>query len=328
MQSLQQRLFGIKPTTIRVDRYELIGRIGEGATGVVYAARDSQVDRHVALKVINRDAGDRTRSDEHYERIRKEASTLANLSHPNLVRVYDVGQSEGCCYIAMELVDGGDLRRWLSTQPRSWPEIVDRIVQAARGLAAAHDAGIVHRDVKPSNIFVADDGRVLVGDFGLAEVGLRAFDQSSVSAGFPLEEAATTVPTGPFTVAGTLGYMAPEQLFGEYVDARTDVFALCATLWEALYGQCPYPSKTLSMAMESSRAGAKGPVGARAGVPRWLRKVCLRGLARGRRQRWSSMHELVAALEGGRANDRRRWAARASGVVLLLITLAYLLIGS
>lgn len=208
--SLQCKLFGIvsKPETL--GRYELVGRIGEGAWGAVHEARDPLLDRRVALKVMKNDPSDPQHREDRSHALRKEASTLAKLSHPNLVKVYDAGQADGRAYVAMELVTGGDLHRWLRAQPRRWPEIVALFGQVARGLMAAHAAGIVHRDVKPSNILMGEDGRALVGDFGLAELGLRTIDHASNLDERPREEALSTTPSAPLGTCGTPGYMAPE----------------------------------------------------------------------------------------------------------------------
>jgi eukaryotic-like serine/threonine-protein kinase len=187
-------------------RYVLHARLGAGGMGVVYAAYDPELDRRVALKVLRR-----TRAG---ELLREEARAIAKLAHPNVIAVHDVGEADGEVFVAMEHVDGVTVREWLR-EPRKPSEILDVFVQAGRGLAAAHRAGLIHRDVKPSNIIVGNDGRARVLDFGLARGELG----------------------GELEVAGTPAYMAPEQQRGERIDARADQYAFSVALWEALGGK-------------------------------------------------------------------------------------------
>ena len=196
----------------QLGRYVLLARLGAGGMGVVYAAYDPELDRRVALKVLRRTrAGDR---------LRAEARAIARLAHPNVVAVHDVGTADEEVFVAMEHVDGVTVRDWL-TRPRSRAEIIDVFVQVARGLAAAHRVGLVHRDVKPSNIMVGSDGRARLLDFGLARTA------------------------GAHELAGTPAYMAPEQRRGEHIDGRADQYALCVALWEALAGRRPDDGGTL-----------------------------------------------------------------------------------
>ncbi|HEY5925226.1 MAG TPA: protein kinase, partial [Kofleriaceae bacterium] len=190
----------------RLGRYVLHARLGAGGMGVVYAAYDPELDRRVALKVL--------RHTQAGEQLRDEARAIAKLAHPNVIAVHDVGEADGELFIAMEHVEGVTLREWLREQ-RTPAEILDVFVQAGRGLAAAHRAGLVHRDVKPSNIIVGADGRARVLDFGLARD-----DRDEAPA-----------------VVGTPAYMAPEQRRGERVDARADQYAFSVALWEALGGR-------------------------------------------------------------------------------------------
>jgi tetratricopeptide (TPR) repeat protein/predicted Ser/Thr protein kinase len=192
-------------TVDKVGRYVLRRVLGKGGMGVVYEAVDPELQRVVALKVLRSDLGVRQK------RLLDEAQAMAMLSHPNVVTIYDVGRAGERVFIVMELVQGASLRQWLAREPRSVPELLDAFEQAAQGLAAAHDAGLVHRDFKPENVFVAKDGRVLVGDFGLA-VALEA----EMDGG-----------------EGSLAYMAPEQRSGEKVDARSDQYSFCLALGEA-----------------------------------------------------------------------------------------------
>jgi eukaryotic-like serine/threonine-protein kinase len=193
-------------TVDRVGRYVLRRVLGKGGMGVVYEAVDPELHRVVALKVLRSDLG------ALQKRLLGEAQAMAMLSHPNVVAIYDVGRAGERVFIVMALVQGVSLRHWLAREPRSIPAILDAFEQAAEGLRAAHDAGLVHRDFKPENVFVANDGRVLVGDFGLAV----ALDAKANNA------------------EGSLAYMAPEQRSGERVDARSDQYSFCLALDEAV----------------------------------------------------------------------------------------------
>jgi serine/threonine protein kinase len=159
--------------TGRVGRYVLRERLGAGGMGEVYAAYDPELDRKVAVKLLHRGVGDLGT-----DRLRREARTMARLSHRNLVAVHDVGEHEGQLVLAMELVDGGTLRGWVTGKP--WPDMLRVYLDAGRGLAAAHQAGVIHRDFKPDNVLIGSDGRVAVGDFGIAR---RREHGSDVAAG-------------------------------------------------------------------------------------------------------------------------------------------------
>jgi eukaryotic-like serine/threonine-protein kinase len=219
---LERRLFGDHPPPIVVaDRYVIGELLGSGGSGAVYAAHDRQLERAVAVKLLRapRDLDDRVR-----ERVAREARVLAKLSHPNVVAVYDLGTSGEQLYVAMELVAGCDLCRWLHRSRRSPAQILAVLRSAGTGLAAAHEQGIVHRDFKPSNVVVGDDGSVKVVDFGLATIGADATHHGEV--------------------VGTPRYMSPEQHAGRELDARSDIYSFCATLYEALYGELPWQTET------------------------------------------------------------------------------------
>ena len=254
--------------------------LGAGGMGAVYAAHDPKLERRVAVKVLH-DA-------EAAHRLLREGQALARLSHPNVVAVHDVGEQDGRVYIAMELVEGATLTSWLRHAERSRDEVLDVLVQAGRGLAAAHAAGFVHRDFKPDNILVGRDGRARVTDFGLAH---------------------TTGDATTGAVVGTPAYMAPEQIDGAAVDARADQFAFCVTLYEALCAVRPFRGETLR---ELRTAIANRPVAVE--LPRHLRAVVLRGLAEAPRARFADMPALLAALDRARGWPRRvRRAAVALG---------------
>jgi serine/threonine protein kinase len=206
-------------------RYEILDKLGEGAMGVVYRARDSAIGRVVALKMLSAELG---AEDELHHRFRREAEAIGRLSHPNIVTVYDLGDSEGQLYMAMELLEGDDLRALI--EQRVDVPLADRVrilVQISEGLAYAHSRGVVHRDIKPANIVVTSGGRVKILDFGLARVATRA----------------TITRKG--MILGTPDYMAPEQAMGKAVDRRSDVFSSGSVFYEFLTGEKPFKGKTL-----------------------------------------------------------------------------------
>ncbi|MBA3462537.1 MAG: serine/threonine protein kinase, partial [Deltaproteobacteria bacterium] len=219
----------------RVGRYLILSTLGTGGMGVVFSAYDPQLDRKVALKLLR--SGLQLATKDAQKRLRREAQAIAQLSHPNVVGVYDVGTDGGDLYIAMELVEGETLGQWLRSYPRTWREIIDVFLQAAKGLVAAHGVGLLHRDFKPDNVLVGGDGRVRVTDFGLARSLLVLDEESARGQTTPhLPAALSSSLTATGTVLGTPRYMPPEQLTGPDIDARADQFSFCVALYEALYG--------------------------------------------------------------------------------------------
>jgi serine/threonine protein kinase len=292
-----------------IGKYRLDRVLGAGGMGVVWAAYDPDLERAVAIKLLrNIDDGVTQRT-----RLLREARAMARLKHPNILTVYEVGTDRNRDYIAMELIDGADLDAWLKTRPpRS--EIVAALLAAGRGLAAAHDAGLIHRDLKPHNILRGRDGSVYVTDFGLArgqiEDGAEVIQQH-------IAVAATAVASGSYprgidsvldspltqtgVLIGTPAYMAPEQFAGRAPDPRTDQFAFCITAWEALTGSRPFAGSTL----EELRAAASGGVPPAApGLSPRLRAVLVRGLAAAPAQRWPDMHVLLREIEAALAPCR------------------------
>ncbi|HEX2687598.1 MAG TPA: AAA family ATPase, partial [Kofleriaceae bacterium] len=295
---VQHKLFGgvYRKTMAHYD--EVVGPIGQGAMGMIYEARDMRLNRRVALKLV---LPETLQSTNGMRRLLGEARSMARISHPNVVAIYEVDESEGVGFIAMELVRGVTLRKWLENAPRSLLEIIDVFVQAGTGLAAAHHAEIIHRDFKPDNVLVGEDGRARVLDFGLA------FPQVSAHA--------TTPPRGiPVTpsyelpsasseshmLAGTIAYMSPEQLQGHTLDHRSDQFSFCVALYEALYRQRPFSGSTFYAFVDRVRHGEFAPVAAPPRLPSWVKAVLRRGLSGAVDQRYASMPELLSVLTAGR----------------------------
>ena len=274
-------------------RYFVLDPLGSGGSGVVYAAYDPELDRKIALKLLRAErAGDGARA-----RVLREAQAMARLSHPNVLAVHDVGTFGDQVFVAMELVDGWNLRQWLAAEPRTRRQALEVFAAAGRGLAAAHAAGFVHRDFKPENVLVGRDGRVRVADFGL--VRSEGAADPVPGAGSAPASASPAAVTLPGTIPGTPGYMAPEQLAGRPADARSDQFAFCVSLYQALYGRRPFAPG--SWTVEEPPPGVRVPVR--------LRRLLLRGLAADPAARFPSMDELLAGLEGDPSAARRRWAA-------------------
>jgi predicted Ser/Thr protein kinase len=284
----------------RIGRFVIARELGRGAMGVVYAADDPELGRPIAIKVLHdANAGDR---------LRREARALARLDHPNVVRVYDAGVAGDRAFVAMELVDGENLRRWLASAKRTLPEILDVLLQAGRGLAAAHAAGIVHRDFKPDNVLVAP-GRVVVGDFGLSRLGGELATLLETP-GLDLSSEDKLTMTG--AVVGTPAYMAPEQATGE-ATASTDQFAYCVAAWEACFGARPFSGPTLREIREQATAGlVMRPAGKT--LPRRLERALRRGLSARADERFPSMDALISAI-----TPRRKQRVIAAGVAVAAI---------
>ncbi|HEX8700250.1 MAG TPA: serine/threonine-protein kinase [Myxococcaceae bacterium] len=320
------------PPITQVGRYVLLKQLGQGGMGVVFAAYDPDLDRKVALKLLRPDG--RTDSEQARARLLREAQALARVSHPNVIPVFDVGIWGAQVFLAMELIEGSTLSDWLKASPRPWREVLERFLEAGRGLQAAHEKGLVHRDFKPGNVLVSHRGRVYVTDFGLArQVGKP--DAEAATAGEPLPGDAehrmlevNLTATG--LVMGTPNYMSPEQFRGADVDARSDQFSFCVSLYAGLYGQRPFdPSSMRAAALSTEKDEAGGQPTKVEGtarkapprpsviqepprdtqVPAWIRQVVMRGLSVSPAERFPSMQELLEALsQDTRRTQRRRWA--------------------
>ncbi|KIG13086.1 Serine/threonine kinase PKN8 [Enhygromyxa salina] len=319
-QLLRQRMFPGETPVESIGRYVVLRFVGAGGMGQVFAAYDPTLDRKVAIKLLPTTFGNDL---DQRTRLLREAQALAKLSHPNVVQVYEAGEHEGQVYVVMEFVEGQTLAEWTAGEQAagarpSAHSILDKYVQAGRGLAAAHEAGLVHRDFKPSNVIVDDQGCARVLDFGLvagtgeaAQIGLVA-DASTQTRALDVE----LTTTG--TLLGTPAYMAPEQFAGARVDARTDQFGFCVALFEALTGSRPFAGDSvaeLSVNVSEGRRGA--PITARVRSRR-LARALNRGLAADPDQRWATMQALLDALQ-----PRARWqlAAATAAVVVPIVAI-------
>ena len=257
-------------------RYRIDTVLGSGGMGIVYRAWDPQLARAIAIKVVRRASDD----EKGRARLIREAQALARLSHPNVCHVYDVGSEDEEVWVAMELIDGVSLREWPNREA-----FLDVLLGAARGIAAAHDAGLVHRDIKPENVLVTRDGRAIVTDFGLAR-GEDIIDPN-----------ASTLSTDPHltatgAIAGTPAYIAPEQLTGDPIDARVDQFAFAVMAWELLTGTKPFPI-IIALRVDAVRAGVTPPPT----LPKHLAAALSKAMAAAPRDRFPTMRELIEAME-------------------------------
>ncbi|MBX7082465.1 MAG: serine/threonine-protein kinase [Nannocystaceae bacterium] len=303
----------------RLGRFAVLRRLGAGGMGVVYLAHDHTLDRRLAIKLLaTRRYGERERARARL--VGREAQAMARLSHPNVVQVYEVGEHDGDVFVAMELIDGLNLRAWDRTlvdelSPRQRLQARLRVlVDAGRGLAAAHAAGIVHRDFKPENVLVGRDGRARVADFGLAgppEVGTAIDPAGQETGGFD----SPLTPGGE--VLGTPGYMAPEQFLGGTIDARADQFAFCVSAWEILYGQRPFQGRTRAAILHAVVGGEVTPPPRDAIVPMAIRAALLRGLSTEASARHDSLAPVLAALGLDRARIVRRRALAGGALAVL-----------
>ncbi len=290
-------------------RFTLERRLGAGAMGEVWAARDAELDRPVAVKIlVPRWSTTRARL-----RLMREAKALARLRHENIVTVFDVGEEHGRLYLAMELAEGDTLAAWMRAGPRPWREVRDVFLAAGRALAAAHAAGIVHRDFKPANLLVGPSG-VRVVDFGLAASGDDGDPDSIGAGGSPELGDVPLTRTGK--LVGTPVYMSPEQLRGERGSTRSDQWSFCVALFEALHGYRPFEGNGVAELVEATSRGAR-IASPPAGPPAFLRKILRRGLAAAPGDRYPSMDALVSELARG-SRDRRRLAAGVLAVAALV----------
>ncbi len=284
-------------------RYVVLSKVGAGGMGVVYSAFDPELERQIAVKVIRTKLlGDMERA---HANLREEARAMAQLTHPNVVRVYDVGTQGELVYIAMEFIEGEDLLHFAQRHQEhgDWRKIFEACMEAGRGLQAAHDASLVHRDFKPSNVLVAKDGRVLVADFGLTRLFSKTEDGGSV---------------GWTSASGTPGYCAPEQLAGAASDTRSDQYSFCVTLAQCLFGRDP---KSIFKRLDQEQSNTLK-------TPKRLAPIVQRGLAAKANERHETMEGLLEALaEAGRPRHRAAIVAGSVGVLAGVAGLMFVLGG-
>lgn len=257
----------------------------------MYAAFDTQLDRKVALKVLHRRDVDTEEGESRWRALMREARILGKLNHPNVVTLFDVGRFEEVSFVAMELVEGVDLRRWQHAEQRSTPAVLEVYRQAAAGLQAAHAAGIVHGDFKPANVLVGDDGRARVGDFGVARALAEPNPTQSSTTD---DEGEVEHDTSATRFVGTPYFAAPEQHDGHVPSARSDVYAFVLALHDALAGSATFSGKTITALATQKEAGPPTP---HPNVPSWLHPVIVRGLQPDAALRFESVSELLTALQ-------------------------------
>jgi eukaryotic-like serine/threonine-protein kinase len=281
--------------TARIGRYAILRKLGEGGMGLVLIGYDESLDRKAAVKVLHRGV-----AAEQW--LLREAQALAKLSHPNVVPVFEVGQHEGRVFLAMEYVEGTTLREHIEGASRSIDDVIRMFLQAGRGLAAAHAAGLVHRDFKPDNVLVGHDGRARVADFGIAALADR---KAPAGPAAPLAERPIGASPGalvsPLTqegaLMGTPAFMSPEQLRGEPATTASDQFSFCVALYNAVHAQAPFEGETLLELAANVCAGKLRPPPSKSAAPPWLRDILRRGLSVKPADRYPTLAALLDELE-------------------------------
>jgi hypothetical protein len=316
-QMMMATLFPSQIQRPKIGRFDLLEFLGEGGMGSVYLAYDERLDRRIAIKFLR--AADDPRAQ---ARLLREAQALARLSHPNIVAVYEAWEEEGRVHVAMEYVAGMSLADW-QAEPRPWRALVDAYRQAGEGLAAAHRAGLVHRDFKPHNAIRRDeDGVIKVLDFGLARALTETRDDDDPVTAEP--DAATTAGAAQHSltrtgaIMGTPVYMSPEQHRGTPAGPRSDQYSFAVALWEALYAELPFPAGSLAELQAAVLAGDRREPTAReaAAVPGWIRRILERAMATAPDDRYPTMEALLRDLGRDPARRRRRLLALAGGLTL------------
>ena len=296
----------------RIGRYAVLEVHGRGGAGTVYAAYDDRLDRKVALKVLH---PGRRAEEEEQARLWREAQAMAQLSHPNVVTVHEVGRDAEEVFVAMEFLSGPSLDAWLKTKPDP-REVLAAFVKAGRGLAAAHARELVHRDFKPHNVSRTDDGAVKVLDFGLALTASEDSDEGTERADMSWSRASSLTRSG--TVAGTPAYMSPEQHEAGLIDERSDQYSFCLSLWEGLCGQRPFVANDERALWHAKREGPPPWPGV-ARVPRAVAAAIRRGLAVDPNDRWPSMDALLAEIAVDPHRRRQRWVLGLTGGGVLVL---------
>jgi eukaryotic-like serine/threonine-protein kinase len=270
---------------LEMGQYRIESKIGEGGMSTVWLALDTRLSRRVAIKFLSDDLADA----EARRRFQREAQMVSSLNHPHIVSVYDIGEFEGRQYLVTEYVDGGTLKDWVKDKHRTPKEVAELLTGVADGLAAAHQAGILHRDIKPLNILVAKNGYAKLADFGLAKLaGNGTIDRAA-----SLPEG----PTRPGLILGTIAYMSPEQASGQPLDSRSDIFSFAVVLYEMLSGKRPFGGRTDLEVLKSIIHGDLPPLSE--DIPAPYRNIVEKALEKNPVERYQSMCEVVVDLRRG-----------------------------
>ncbi len=312
-----------------IDRYEIREVLGSGGMGVVYRAHDPDLDRDVAIKLLRTPASGSSDSKDtaSEQRLLREARAMAKLVHPNLVTVFDVGTSEGRVFVAMEYIAGQTLKQWIKSQDLPWRVRLDAVLAAGRGVAKAHSVDVVHRDLKPDNIMVSDEGVAMVADFGLAR---SAGDEDPVVDHARPRDPLLVQLTSTGALLGTPAYMSPEQFLGQSADSRSDQFSFAVVAYWALWGKRPFAGEEVDDLASAVMLGRVGSPPANSDVPAAILPVLSRALRTRAEDRFPSMNELLAALERAASSSRRRlWVGVAAlAAVAVLVGVAGYLVSS
>jgi len=292
----------------RFGRFTVISTLGTGGVGVVFKAQDPELRRTVAIKLLHPTGA----APHEQAQMRRKAQAMAQLQHPNVVAIHEIGVEHGRLFIVMDYVEGCTLRSWLCAQERRGGDVLEMFVAVGRGLAAAHDAGLIHRDFRPENVLVGNDGHPRIVDFGLVpDVDNEATEHSAdaLSAAAKVDAVGESIRTS--------AYMSPEHFLCQPVDARSDQFSFCVSLHEALYGVHPFPDDTAEELRAAILEGRRRVLSKRTSAFKWVDSVLDRGLALAPEDRWPSMDRLLHALTHDPAATRRRVVA--SGLALAVV---------
>jgi serine/threonine protein kinase/Tol biopolymer transport system component len=327
-----------------ISHYLVLNKLGQGGMGVVYRAQDTRLERQVALKFLPEDQNEDAQARERFQR---EARAASALNHPNICTIYDVGEDQGLRFIAMELMEGQTLDRQISSRPVATQLLLEQAQQIADALEAAHARGIVHRDIKPGNIFVTERGQVKILDFGLARQtsGRRVGEAAAAGMSTPTATLSEERLTNPGRAVGTIAYMSPEQARGEEVDARTDLFSFGAVLYEMATGFPPFAGSTAAVIYAGIlHQTPKAPLQLNPTLPAELDHIIQKAMEKDRGERYQTAGDLVADLkrlkrqvsgsstqtmasvERLRTSSRRRIAVGAVVLLLILAAGAYLML--